>query len=447
MAPMAIESMIVELIDVCNLNCSYCLRDEASLHGKAHALPIPELARILADLKKTVDRCQIVFTGGEPTLHPEFRMALKTVQDLGWTWVVVTNGWNFRRILPAVLEFRESLEAMAFSFSGLHREEHDGIRGKGSFDRRMQAVASCRHHGLPFRFKITVDRHKGAGVREFAIFAARLGAQVLEIAPLLPANDASRADVMSVAQQEEFLREIGLLRETMKMPIHIASGFFDPRPEPACGPLQGNTLNLDYNGRLTLCTVLAGFRAQPNERDVIADLRNVSLEAALPLFAEVVRSRNRERSAEFKALGPDTSRAPLRLGSHCFDCLCSFGKMLPGPFGFVEEKPHMDDAAAFTVPDSVITSEFDGKQALLLDTGTQRYYTLNETATFLWAAIEKGHTVAQLTASLCASFEVDEVRARASVVAALTRLESQSLVHRGAADPQEASLASKEVSS
>lgn len=427
---MAIKSMIVELIDVCNLNCSYCLRDEASLHGKAHALPIADLARILADLRKTVERCQIVFTGGEPTLHPEFRMALKTVQDIGWPYVVVTNGWNFRRILPAILEFRESLEAMAFSFSGLHREEHDGIRGQGSFDRLMQAVASCRHHGLPFRFKITVDRHKAKGVGEFALFASRLGAQVLEIAPLLPANDASRGDVMSVVEQEDFLREIGLLRETLKMPVHIASGFFDPRPEPACGPLQGNTLNLDYNARLTLCTVLAGFRAQPNDRDVIADLKSVSLEAALPLFAGVVRGRNRERLAEFKALGPDTSRMPLRFTSHCFDCLCSFGKMLPGSFASVEEKTPMDDAVSFTVPDSIIASEFDGKQALLLDTSTQRYYTLNETATFLWAAIEKGHTVAEMTASLLASFDVDHERARASVVAALTRLESQSLVRR-----------------
>ena len=181
---------------------------------------------------------------------------------------------------------------------------------------------------------------------------------------------------------------------------------------------------------------MAGFRAQPNDRDIIADLGSVPLRAALPLFAEVVSRRNRERSAEFKALGPDRSRTPLRLGSHCFDCLCSFGKMLPGSFGFVEEKTPMDDAASFTVPDSVITSDFDGKEALLLDTATQRYYTLNETATFLWAAIEKGHTVAEMTASLRASFEVDEERARASVVAALARLESQSLVRRLGPDLQ-----------
>jgi MoaA/NifB/PqqE/SkfB family radical SAM enzyme len=440
---MAIHSVVVELIDVCNLSCSYCLRDEASLHGKAHALPIADLRRILAELRTSVEDCQVVFTGGEPTLHPEFRNALKAVQELGWRCVVVTNGWNFRRILPAVLEFRESLQAMAFSFSGLDREEHDCVRGKGSFHRLMEAVASCRHHGLPFRFKMTVDRPKAGGISGFAMFAARLGAEVLEVAPLLPANVSSRADVMSAVEQEDFLREIGLLRETLKMPVHIAAGFFDPRPEPGCGPLLGTTLNVDYNARLTLCTVLAGFRAQPNDRDVIADLRSVSLPSALPHFEEVVEARNRERLSAFSALRGEAARPPLRLGSSCFDCLCSFGKMLPDPFDSPEEKAPMDDSATFSVAESIITSEFDGKEALLLDTASQRYYTLNETATFLWAAIEKGRTVAEMVAALRASFEVEEERARASVIAALTRLESQHLISRVSL-ASEASVASFE---
>lgn len=442
---MAIKTLIVELIDICNLNCAYCLRDEASLHGKAHALPISDLVRILADLRKTVERCQIIFTGGEPTLHPEFRAALRAVQEVGWQYVVVTNGWNFRRVLPAVLEHRESLEAIAFSFSGLRRHEHDQVRGNGSFDRLMQAVTSCRQHGLPFRFKITVDRSKAAGLGDFAQFAARLGAQALEIAPLLPASEASRADVMSVVEQEEFLREIGLLRETMKMPLLIAAGFFDPRPEPTCGPLLGTTLNVDYHGRLTLCTVLAGFRAQPNDRDVIADLRAGSVQEALPRFAEVVRHRNRERLGAFRGLGPDASRVPLRFGSHCFDCLCSFGKMLAGSFDSVQEERPMDDHVSFLVAESIITSEFDGKEALLLDTATQRYYTLNETATFLWAAIEKGRTVAEMASSLLATFEVDEERARTSVVDALNRLESQNLIRRAPGALQSPDLTPREA--
>ena len=90
----------------------------------------------------------------------------------------------------------------------------------------------------------------------------------------------------------------------------------------------------------------------------------------------------------------------------------------------------MQDTLSFTVPDSIIASEFNGKEGLLLDTSTQRYHTLNETATFLWARIEEGRTVAEMTAMLCQIFDVDPARARASVERAVSRLESQSLVRR-----------------
>ena len=90
----------------------------------------------------------------------------------------------------------------------------------------------------------------------------------------------------------------------------------------------------------------------------------------------------------------------------------------------------MHDSLAFTVPDSIIASEFNGKEGLLLDTSTQRYHTLNETATFLWSEIEAGRTVGEMTAALCRTFDVDPQRARTSVEKAITRLESQSLIRR-----------------
>ena len=97
----------------------------------------------------------------------------------------------------------------------------------------------------------------------------------------------------------------------------------------------------------------------------------------------------------------------------------------------------MDDTLLFDVPDAVIASDFDGHEGLLLDTGTQRYYKLNETATFLWAEIDKGRTVAAMIASLCGEYDVEERKARESVVAALSRLESQGLIQRRSLGPSQ----------
>ena len=435
---MKVRSIVVELIDICNLNCAYCLRDEESLHGRAHALPIADLERILGEAKALGGRCAVQFTGGEPTLHPEFRKALKAVSDLGWRYTVITNGWTFPRSLPAFLEFRDSLNLIAFSIDGVTQAGHDAVRGKGSFRRLMRGVLACRQQGLPFCFKVTMDRRKGALLRSFVEFAVRLGASRMEIGPLLPANPSSIRDTMDIAEQHRFLSEVEQLRTALKMPIDLAAGFFAPRPEPSCGPLLGQTINIDYHARLVLCTVLAGFRGQKAEPDVIADLRQVPLAHALTILLRTVEDQNRRRIAAFAELGGAYADAPLELGSPCMDCLCSFGKMRPGLFDWAkEEKIPMDDTLLFDVPDAVIASDFDGHEGLLLDTGTQRYYKLNETATFLWAEIDKGRTVAAMIASLCGEYDVEERKARESVVAALSRLESQGLIQRRSLGPSQ----------
>lgn len=422
---MTIDSVVVELIDVCNLNCSYCLRDEESLRGKAHALPIPHLKGLLSELSRKVARGQVVFTGGEPTLHPDFKEALNTVRDLGWRYVVVTNGWALGRVLPDLLETRDALEAIAFSIDGIDRAGHDALRGNGSFDRLMQSVVACRQHQLPFRIKVTVDRTKAAGIADTAVFAGRLGAQSLEVGPLFPTSDASRLAAMNVAEHQSFLREIELLRATLKMPINLAAGFYDPRPTPACGPLLGTTANLDYNARLTLCTVLAGFRGGQGQADVVADLGRQALPEALPMLALVVNRQNQKRNADFSALS-DPSQASLDLGSSCLHCLHSFGK-IPSNFA-APAAVSLPVLARFVAVSSMAKSGLDKRGMFLLDPESQHVHQLNETAAFLWSELKEPKTLDSLVESLCRAFEVDGPTALASVRVTLAQLEARGLI-------------------
>ncbi|GEM_PF-230730 len=428
---MPIESIVVELIDVCNLHCAYCLRAEDSLHGLPHALPVPLLVRALQEARGVTERAEVQFTGGEPTLHPDFRLALKAVHDVGWKFTVITNGTTFNaRALPAVLEFRQALGAIAFSLDGVTRGEHESIRGKGSFDKVMQAVLSCRQHHLPFDFKVVFDQRNAARLDEFAGLAARLGARALQVATLLPTSPSAAVRVMSIEQQQEFLREVSQLREILRLEIQIAADFYDTRALPRCGPLLGRSLNIDYRGRLVLCTTLVGYRGQKGERDVIANLTDTALTAGLPRLSEIAKQQNASRTRAFAELGNDAHLPPLRLGSPCLNCLCAFDKIDPGLINSIPAKKPMHESLSFIVPDPIIASDFNGKEGLLLDTSTQRYHTLNETATFLWTEIEKGRTIGEMAASLCRTFDVEPPGARASVERAIARLESQSLVRR-----------------
>ena len=90
----------------------------------------------------------------------------------------------------------------------------------------------------------------------------------------------------------------------------------------------------------------------------------------------------------------------------------------------------MEDALAFEVPDSIMTSPSEAGGNLRLEESTHRYCVLNETAAFLWAEIERGSTVEQMTSALCRTFVVDVELARKCVLTTIATLEERSLVSR-----------------
>jgi len=425
-----IHTLVVELIDVCNLNCAYCLRDEGALHGRPHALSVALLRKTLLDLKDRTERCNVVFTGGEPTLHPDFPGILRAVRDAGFRYSVITNGWTFARSLPVFLEFRDALAAIAFSIDGPTQADHDAIRGRGSFERIMNAVANCREHGLRFRLKVTVDRSKASRVADFAALAKATGADRLELGPLFPTSASGFEDVPTVAEQEAFLHEVAFLRESEGVQMSLAAGFVDPRPEPVCGPLLGEAINLDYRGRLALCTVLTGFRGQTGDRDIVADLHQTPLSDGLDRIARLVEGRNQERRESFSSLDIERPAIPLGLASHCLDCLRAFGKIDVAGFVRVERNAAIDGGHRFTVLPTVVASAGSDGGLTVRDTRGGRPVELNPTAGLLWTEIQGGSSVSDMVNTLIRSFEVGEDQARRSVHDALTRLQSLALIRR-----------------
>lgn len=94
----------------------------------------------------------------------------------------------------------------------------------------------------------------------------------------------------------------------------------------------------------------------------------------------------------------------------------------------------IEDEARFEVSPDVVATDFEGKDAVVLNLATKKYYTLNETATAIWSGIEHRLDVPGLVAILLGSFEVTPERARASVIETLNRLQAQQLV-RPCPDP------------
>jgi sulfatase maturation enzyme AslB (radical SAM superfamily) len=316
----------VELANICNLHCSYCFRSDDNLYSShAEFFPLDLLRRVINEAHAAANVTRINFTGGEPTLHPQFAETLRTIGDAGLTVSFVTNGWHFERVWPALEANRAAVSHVAFSLDGVTREDHDRWRGNGSFDRLVRAFTRCYMSQLPFGIKIVIRRDLVDQLEQIAIFAARLGAASLNFVHVMPTSSAVADDsALSLDEQRAAEEEIAILARIFKMNIGIDVGYYNvDETRPPCAPLAGVSMNVDYRGRLSLCCNLSGFRGAADETDVVADLNVESFASGFKKFQALAATQLKRRKEALKTLHtPD-----VYIGSPCMFCLQSFGKI------------------------------------------------------------------------------------------------------------------------
>ncbi len=82
--------------------------------------------------------------------------------------------------------------------------------------------------------------------------------------------------------------------------------------------------------------------------------------------------------------------------------------------------------------DHVVYTEFDGREAVLVDLNTKRYYTLNETAMLVWRSLERGQTKDEIVREFTETYDVTTEHATASIERLLTSLMAHRLLRQDA---------------
>jgi len=320
--------LIFELTNICNLHCSYCLRDEDALyHTRAEFFSLELLDRIIKEAREAMGITHVMFTGGETTLHPKFREVIETVGAHGLKCSFVTNGWHFERVWPAISANRNVVTHVAFSLDGATREAHDRWRGADSFVRLVRAFSRCQHEQLPFVIKSVLRKDTLPQLEQMAIFAARMGASALNFGHLLPTSSgfdelALNADERTAAEQE-----VALLARVFKMRISLEVGYYNIDPAAPCSALASRSCNIDYRGRLSLCCNLSGFRGAAGEKDVVANLNDESFADAFARLQSLAREQMTLRQSALAQHAAENIKPDLQLGSPCLFCLATFGKV------------------------------------------------------------------------------------------------------------------------
>ncbi len=182
-------TMILNLVEACNLSCVFC--DQ----GRGHRRMPFEQARRIIDQAAELGTRTVVFTGGEPLLHPHLWRLVSHAGDRGLGTNVTTNGLLIPRQIGALTESR--VDSISVSLDGLEAT-HDALRGRpGAFRRAVQAIEVLRDHGVETHVHFVVTNRNVGELLAVHALAAEMGAgfdfwPVNDAEPLFLRDEAAR---------------------------------------------------------------------------------------------------------------------------------------------------------------------------------------------------------------------------------------------------------------
>jgi len=301
----------------CNLRCPHCIRDDVT---EVRAVPLDLITRIVDEARGIFGEVVCSFTGGEPTIHPQWDGIIDALADRGIPYKLVTNGWHMRRIMPSI--DRHPPRAVRVSLSGASERVHDAERGRGSFLRVQLAVALLTSRRIPTGLSIVVDKRDRHELRLAADLAEDLGCNWISY--ILPQPVPGSAERDSDLPPEEWVpvrREVeALARETgRRTAISMDYGAPFDGEETTCDTMELKRIYVDPDGRVSLCCQLSDYGF--NTRDVVGDL---TIDSLADVYERYLLSMDdlRERAAP-AACGPRTTLDAFP----CLRCARALGKM------------------------------------------------------------------------------------------------------------------------
>jgi radical SAM protein with 4Fe4S-binding SPASM domain len=137
------QEVSLQLTYRCNLRCTHCyqwneqgfFRDFSPARQKTE-LDIDVVENVLRTTAPA--RSKLFLWGGEPLMHTKFGEVAELLEQYPRTVNMCTNGLLFKRRLDDMLRIGENLYLLV-SLDGLG-EDHEALRGKGTFKRTMENI-------------------------------------------------------------------------------------------------------------------------------------------------------------------------------------------------------------------------------------------------------------------------------------------------------------------
>ncbi|UCF90426.1 MAG: radical SAM protein [Desulfobacterales bacterium] len=258
-------NIFLHILTRCNLKCQHCYINPEQ-HG-TDILPLATIKAWLAVFAAKHPGSNVIFLGGEPTLHPALPSAVKHARELGFASITVdTNGYLFHDILSKVAP--ADVDYFSFSLDGATPHTHDGIRGSGAYAACLAGIRKANARGFATSVIYTVSLRNihelemmGPLLKDLAI--NRLFIQVIGLrGRSAPREQAVNRNQAWQVSREEWLGVIpGVASQIARLGITVTypKVFLDPEEIFECAGLAAANYFVFPNGRVYQCPLCEDF--------------------------------------------------------------------------------------------------------------------------------------------------------------------------------------------
>ena len=208
-----------QITNKCNLKCEYCYADFASLKGKEE-LTTEEVLKLIDELSSMGTRW-VRILGGEPLLRKDIGLIIDKFKKKKIMCEMVTNGYFVKNNIEII----KKVDSLCFSIDG-DREATDLLRGKGTYDKVIEAIKIAKENKIPIRLhgvltKYTIDKYQ-----HIAELAKEHGGMFNYAQYLALPYDKNYKIMVSTEEAKDFFKKIKELKHK-GYPVLNSNAFYD----------------------------------------------------------------------------------------------------------------------------------------------------------------------------------------------------------------------------
>lgn len=214
-----------EITQECNLSCAYCRRNDY-LGG----LSKEEAFQIIDSVTERYSPL-LVFSGGEPLLHPHlFEISLYARQK-GLKIALATNGTLIDEKLTDKIKAVD-FHRVAISLDSVNKNINDSLRGEGTFFKTFSGIEFLKEKGIALQINTTVTRKNLEEISSIYNFCLDYGVGAWHIFGFVPVGcgiSLPEEERLSKREYEELIDQVAQIALESKIEIRMTCAPFYQR--------------------------------------------------------------------------------------------------------------------------------------------------------------------------------------------------------------------------